>query len=65
MMAAPLILGNDVRTFLKEDGTVDTENKTYKIVTNRDMIAIDQTSVAFRAEESRPPFPCGHPCQAP
>ena len=42
MMAAPLILGNDVRTFLKEDGTVDTENKTYKIVTNRDMIAIDQ-----------------------
>ncbi|NLX79361.1 MAG: alpha-galactosidase [Clostridiales bacterium] len=42
MMAAPLILGNDIRTFLKPDGTPDTENKIYKIVTNKDMIAIDQ-----------------------
>ncbi len=42
MMAAPLILGNDLRTFLKEDGTADTENKTLKIVTNKDAIAIDQ-----------------------
>jgi len=42
MMAAPLILGNDVREFLKADGTADTENTAYQIVTNRDMIAIDQ-----------------------
>ena len=42
MMAAPLILGNDVRQFLKADGTADTENTAYKIVTNKAMIAIDQ-----------------------
>ena len=42
MMAAPLILGNDLRTFLNEDGTADTENKTLKIVTNKAAIAIDQ-----------------------
>lgn len=42
MMAAPLILGNDLRDFLKEDGTADTENKTLKIITNKDAIAIDQ-----------------------
>lgn len=42
MMAAPLILGNDVRQFLKADGTVDPQNRIYQIVTNRDAIAIDQ-----------------------
>ncbi|MBR3955312.1 MAG: alpha-galactosidase [Clostridia bacterium] len=42
MMAAPLILGNDLRTFLKEDGTADTDNKTLKIVTNKEAIAINQ-----------------------
>jgi len=42
MMAAPLILGNDVREFLKADGAPDTSNTAYKIVTNRAMIAIDQ-----------------------
>lgn len=42
MMAAPLILGNDIRCFLNEDGTPDEENETLKIVTNPDMIAINQ-----------------------
>ncbi len=42
MMAAPLILGNDVRKFIKEDGTVDHNNETLKIVSNIDMISIDQ-----------------------
>ena len=42
MMAAPLILGNDVRQFVREDGTPDTGNKVYQIVTNREAIAIDQ-----------------------
>ncbi len=42
MMAAPLILGNDLRMFIKEDGTVDKNNKTLEILTNRDVIAIDQ-----------------------
>ena len=34
MMAAPLILGNDVREFIKEDGTVDKDNKILQILTN-------------------------------
>ncbi len=42
MMAAPLILGNDIRQFLKQDGCADTDNETLKIVANQDMIAIDQ-----------------------
>ncbi|MGL5379609.1 NPCBM/NEW2 domain-containing protein [Clostridium sp.] len=42
MMAAPLILGNNVREFINEDGTVDTENPTLQIITNKDMIAVDQ-----------------------
>ncbi len=42
MMASPLILGNDVRQFVKEDGTPNTDDPTYSIVTNRALIAIDQ-----------------------
>jgi len=42
MLAAPLILGNDVRRFVDADGNVDRENKVLKILTNRDMIAINQ-----------------------
>ncbi len=42
MMAAPLILGNDIRKFILDDGTVDTENPAYKILTNKDVIAVDQ-----------------------
>ena len=42
MMNAPLILGNDVRAFVRDDGTVDTQNKVWQILTNKDMIAINQ-----------------------
>ena len=42
MMAAPLILGNDVRKFIKPDGSIDTENETYRILTNKELIAVDQ-----------------------
>lgn len=42
MLAAPLILGNDVRKFIKDDGSVDTDNKIYQILTNRTMIGINQ-----------------------
>lgn len=48
MMAAPLILGNDVRKFIKEDGTVDTESKVYQILTNKEMIAINQDSLGVQ-----------------
>lgn len=48
MMAAPLILGNDVREFLKDDGTIDMENEILKIITNKDMIAVDQDALGIQ-----------------
>lgn len=48
MMCAPLILGNDVRKFIKPDKTVDTESKVYKILTNKTMIAIDQDKLGVQ-----------------
>ena len=48
MMAAPLILGNDIRDFIKADGTVDTENKILEILTNIDVIAIDQDKLGIQ-----------------
>jgi alpha-galactosidase len=50
MMAAPLILGNDVRKFLKADGTVDTDNKVLEILTNKNLIAIDQDKLGKQAK---------------
>ena len=50
MMAAPLILGNDIRSFLKEDGSVDEENYTLKIVSNSDMIAINQDKLGVQCQ---------------
>lgn len=50
MMAAPLILGNDVRKFLKEDGSVDTDNKVLEILTNKNLIAIDQDKLGKQAK---------------
>ncbi|MBQ2847879.1 MAG: alpha-galactosidase [Clostridia bacterium] len=48
MMAAPLILGNDIRKFIKADGAVDTENPAYKLVTNKELIAIDQDPLGIQ-----------------
>ena len=48
MMASPLILGNDVRAFVKEDGTPNTDDPTYQIVTNRALIAIDQDKLGVQ-----------------
>ncbi len=42
MMAAPLILGNDVRKFLKADGTIYEDDKILSILKNKELIAIDQ-----------------------
>ena len=42
MLAAPLILGNDIRTFIKADGSVDLDNKVLKIISNKKAIAINQ-----------------------
>ncbi|MGN0574057.1 MAG: alpha-galactosidase [Acutalibacteraceae bacterium] len=48
MMASPLILGNDIRSFIKPDGTVDDENTTYQIVSNKELIAVDQDSLGVQ-----------------
>ncbi|MEE1012322.1 MAG: alpha-galactosidase [Acutalibacteraceae bacterium] len=50
MMAAPLILGNDIRKFIKPDGTVDYENPTYKIITNKELIAVDQDELGIQCK---------------
>ncbi len=50
MMAAPLILGNDIRKFLNPDGTVDEENKVLGILKNKDLIAIDQDKRGIQAK---------------
>ncbi len=42
MMAAPLVLGNDIRSFIKADGTADTDNPVLQILTDKDLIAVDQ-----------------------
>ena len=48
MMAAPLILGNDIRKFIKEDGSVDTDNKVLKIISNRKAISINQDKLGIQ-----------------
>jgi alpha-galactosidase len=50
MMAAPLILGNDIRDFIKPDGSVDTDNKVLKILTNKDVIAINQDRLGIQCK---------------
>ncbi|MBE6786212.1 MAG: hypothetical protein E7538_08290 [Ruminococcaceae bacterium] len=53
MMCAPLILGNDVRKFVKEDGSVDTENKFYQILTNKTMIGINQDALGVQCRREK------------
>ena len=50
MMAAPLILGNDIRTFIKDDGSVDKDNKVLQILTNKDVIAINQDKLGIQCK---------------
>lgn len=48
MLAAPLILGNDIRTFIKEDGSVDYNNKVLKIISNQKAISINQDKLGIQ-----------------
>lgn len=48
MMASPLILGNDIRKFILPDGSIDKENDVYKIITNKDLIAVDQDPLGIQ-----------------
>ena len=50
MMAAPLILGNDIRKFINDDGTVDSDNKVLEILKNKNLIAIDQDKRGIQAK---------------
>lgn len=50
MMAAPLILGNDIRMFIKEDGSVDRDNKVLHILTNKDVIAVNQDKLGIQCK---------------
>lgn len=49
MLAAPLMLGNDIRQFVT-NGMPDKENNTLKIVTNKHMIAVDQDALGKPAK---------------
>ncbi len=53
MMCAPLILGNDIRKFILPDGTVDKENKVYKILTNKHLISIDQDTLGIPCKKAK------------
>lgn len=50
MMAAPLILGNDIRKFINPDGTIDENNKVLEILKNKDLVAIDQDKRGIQAK---------------
>lgn len=45
MMAAPLILGNDIRKFIGADGKPNFDNATLKIVTNKSLIRVNQDAL--------------------
>ena len=50
MMAAPLILGNDIRQFVNDDGTAIEDHPVLQIVTNQELIAIDQDTLGKSAK---------------
>lgn len=50
MMAAPLVLGNDIRLLIGSDGEPNADSPVLKIVTNRNLIAIDQDTLGKPAK---------------
>lgn len=50
MMASPLMLGNDIRKFVDGSANVVEGNATLKIVTNKQLIAIDQDPLGKSAK---------------
>lgn len=50
MMAAPLILGNDIRQFINADGSAQMDNKVLEILKNKELIAIDQDKRGLQAK---------------
>lgn len=50
MLAAPLILGNDIRRFVDTNGKPVENDPILKIVTNKELIAIDQDTLGKQAK---------------
>lgn len=50
MMAAPLMLGNDIRKFVDGNNNAVEGNSALKIVTNKQLIAIDQDTLGKPAK---------------
>lgn len=50
MMASPLILGNDIRQFVSDDAKPIENHPILNIVTNRELIAIDQDTLGKPAK---------------
>lgn len=50
MLAAPLMLGNDVRKFVNSIGEPDWSNPVLRIVTNKHLIAVDQDALGKPAK---------------
>ena len=53
MMAAPLILGNDIRRFLDENGNAKKDDEILKILTNKELIAIDQDELGVQCRRHK------------
>ncbi len=53
MMAAPLILGNDIRRFIDEDGEVKSDDAVLQILTNKELIAIDQDKLGIQCRRHK------------
>ncbi len=53
MMAAPLILGNDIRTFIDENGQAKKDDEILKILTNKRLIAIDQDELGIQCRRHK------------
>lgn len=53
MMNAPLILGNDIRKYIKEDGSVDKFNETFRIISDADAIAINQDPLGVQCRRTK------------
>ncbi len=53
MMAAPLILGNDIRRFIDENGNSKNDDEILKILTNKELIAIDQDKLGVQARRHK------------
>lgn len=50
MMASPLMLGNDIRKLVNGIGEPDLNNHTLRIVTNKNLIAVDQDTLGKPAK---------------